>query len=180
MTENSLEDVAKTLQEAILQKQNEQFKIITDSLKATLDNFSIKINSKKSELESNRRTEMVERSEDPSGKRAEKRNRSVRPETPSGNRPSSENSSGKRQITNENQTDYDSSHSDESDNSIHAKEDIEEDNEKNDLEKGIALQEQDEDKELQNMFSESLVIKLQGRRLIVHWVKQLKRFGSPN
>ena len=47
MTENSLEDVAKTLQEAILQKQNEQFKIITDTLKATLDNFSIKINSKK-------------------------------------------------------------------------------------------------------------------------------------
>ena len=67
MTENSLEDVAKTLQEANLQKLNEQFKIITDSLKATLDDFSIKINSKINELESNRRTEGVERSEDPSG-----------------------------------------------------------------------------------------------------------------
>ena len=154
MTENSLEDVAKTLQEAILQKQNEQFKIITDSLKATLDDFSIKINSKINELESNRRTEGVERSEDPSGKRAGKRNRSVRSESPSGNRPSSENATGKRQKTNENQTDYDSSHSDESDISIHAKGNIEEDNEKNDLEKILALQEQDEDKELQHMFSE--------------------------
>ena len=155
MTENSLEDVAKTLQEAILQKQNEQFKIITDSLKATLDDFSIKINSKINELESNRRTEGVERSEDPSGKRAGKRNRSVRSESPSGNRPSSENPTGKRQKTNESQTDYDSSHSDESDISIHAKGNIEdEDNEKNDLEKIIALQEQDEDKELQHMFSE--------------------------
>ena len=95
MTENSLEDAAKTLQEAILQKQNEQFKIITDSLKATLDDFSIKINSKINELESNRRTEGVERSEDPSGKRAGKRNRSVRSESPSGNRHSSENSSEK-------------------------------------------------------------------------------------
>ena len=65
MTENSLEDVAKTLQEAILLKQNEQFKIITDTLKAKLDDFSIKINSKINELESNRRTEGVERSEDP-------------------------------------------------------------------------------------------------------------------
>ena len=73
MTENSLEDVAKTLQEAILHKQNEQFKITTDSLKATLDNFSIKTNSKINQLESNRNTEGVERSEDPSGKRAEKR-----------------------------------------------------------------------------------------------------------
>ena len=62
MTENSLEDVAKTLQEAILQKQNEQFRIITDSFKATFDDFSIKINSKINELESNRRTEGVERS----------------------------------------------------------------------------------------------------------------------
>ena len=85
MTQNSLEDVAKTLQEAILQKQNEQFKIITDSLKATLDNFSIKINSKINELESNTRTEGVQRSEDPSGKRAGKRNRSVRSESLSGN-----------------------------------------------------------------------------------------------
>ena len=83
MTENSLEGVAKTLQEAILQKQNEQFKIITDSLKATLDNFSIKINSKI--IEGNRRTEGVEQSEDPSGKRAGKRNRSVRSESLSGN-----------------------------------------------------------------------------------------------
>ena len=121
MTENSLEDLAKTLQEAILQKQNEQFKLITDSLKVTLDDFSIKINTKINELESNRRTERVERSEDPSGKRAEKRNGSFRSESPSGNRPLSENSSGKRQKTNENQTDYDSSHSDESDISIHAK-----------------------------------------------------------
>ena len=95
MTENSLEDVAKTLQEGILHKQNKQFKIITDSLKATLDDFSIKINSKINELESNRRTEGVERSEDPSGKRAGKRNRSVRSESPSGNRHSSENSSEK-------------------------------------------------------------------------------------
>ena len=87
MTENSLEDVAKTLQEAILQKQNEQFKIITDRPKATLDNdFSIKINSKINELESNRRIEGVERSEDPSGKRARKRNKSVKSESPSGNR----------------------------------------------------------------------------------------------
>ena len=85
MTQNSLEDVAKTLQEAILQKQNEQFKIITDSLKATLDNFSIKINSKINELESNTRTVGVQRSEDPSGKRAGKRNRSVRSESLSGN-----------------------------------------------------------------------------------------------
>ena len=54
MTANSLEDVAKTLQEAIVQKQNEQFKILTDSLKATLDDFSIKINSEINELESNR------------------------------------------------------------------------------------------------------------------------------
>ena len=96
MTENSLEDAAKTLQEAILQKQNEQFEIITGSLKATLDDFSIKINTKMNELESNRRTERVERSEDPSGKRTEKRNRSFRSESPSGDRPSSENSSGKR------------------------------------------------------------------------------------
>ena len=72
MTENSLEDVAKTLQEAILQKQNEQFKIITDSLKTTLDDFSIEINSKINKLESNRRTEGVESSEGPSGKRAGK------------------------------------------------------------------------------------------------------------
>ena len=145
MTENSLEDVAKTMQEAILQKQNEQFKIITDSLKATLDNFSIKINSKI--IEGNRRTEGVEQSEDPSGKRAGKRNRSVRSESPSGNRPLSENSTGKRQKTNESQTDYDSSHSDESDISIHAKGNIEyEDNKKNNLEKIIALQEQDEGK----------------------------------
>ena len=42
MTENSLEDLAKTLQETIPQKRNEQFKITTDSPKATLDNFSIK------------------------------------------------------------------------------------------------------------------------------------------
>ena len=56
MTEDSPEDVAKTLQEAILQKQNEQFKIITDSLKATLDDFSIKSNPEINELESNRRT----------------------------------------------------------------------------------------------------------------------------
>ena len=70
MTENGLEDVAKKLQEAILQKQNEQFKIITESLKAILDDFSIKINSKINKLQSNRRTEGVERSEDPSGKRA--------------------------------------------------------------------------------------------------------------
>ena len=129
MTENSLEDVAKTLQEAILQKQNEQFKIITDSLKATLDDFNIKINSKINELESNRRT--------------------------SGNRPWSENSTGKRQKTNESQTDYDSSHSDESDISIHANGNIEDEGkEKSDLEKIIALQEQDEVKELQHMFSE--------------------------
>ena len=80
MTENSLEDVAKTLQEGILHKQNEQFKIITDSLKATLDDFSIKINSKINELESNRRTEGVQRSEDPSRKRAGKLNRSARSE----------------------------------------------------------------------------------------------------
>ena len=85
MTQNSLEDVAKTLQEAILQKQNEQFKIITDSLKATLDNFSIKIDSKINELEDNTRTEGVQRSEDPSRKRAGKRNRSVRSESLSGN-----------------------------------------------------------------------------------------------
>ena len=84
MTENSLEDVAKMLQEAILQKHNEQFKIITDSLKATLDDFSIKINSKINELESNRRPEGVERSEDPSGKRAGKQNRYVRSESLSG------------------------------------------------------------------------------------------------
>ena len=95
MTENGLEDVAKKLQEAILQKQNEQFKIITESLKAILDDFSIKINSKINKLQSNRRTEGVERSEDPSGKRAGKRNRSVRSERPSGNRHSSENSSEK-------------------------------------------------------------------------------------
>ena len=88
--------------------QNEQFKIITDSLKATLDDFSIKINSKINELESNRRAEGAERSEDPSRKRAGKRNRSVRSESPSGNRPSSENSTGKRQKINESQTDYDS------------------------------------------------------------------------
>ena len=139
MTGNSLEDLAKILQEAILQKQNEQFKIIADSLKATLDDFSIEINTKINELESNRTTERVERSDDPSGIRAEKRNKSFRSENPSGNRPSSENSSGKRQKTNQNQTDFDSSHSDESDISIHAKANIEEeDNEKNDLEKIIA------------------------------------------
>ena len=39
MTKNSLEGVAKTLQEAILQKQNEQFKVITESLKATLEDL---------------------------------------------------------------------------------------------------------------------------------------------
>ena len=63
--------------EAILQKQDEQIKIITESLKATLDAFSIKINTKINKLENNRRTEEVlELSETPSGKRAEKRNRS--------------------------------------------------------------------------------------------------------
>ena len=41
MTENNLKDVAKILQEAILQKQNEQFKIITGSLKATIDDLFI-------------------------------------------------------------------------------------------------------------------------------------------
>ena len=96
MTENSLEDVAKKLQEAILQKQNEQFKIITEILKATLDDFSTKINSKINELQSNRRTKGVERSEDPSGKRAGMLNRSVRCESLSRNRPSSENLTGKR------------------------------------------------------------------------------------
>ena len=155
MAENSLEDVAKTLQEAMLQKQNEQFKIITDSLQATLDNFSIKINSKINKLEINRRIEGVECSEDPSGKRDGKRNRYVRSESLSGNRPSSENSTGKRQKTNKSQTDYDSSQSDESDISIHAKGNIEDEgNEKNGLEKIIALQEKDKDKELQHMFSE--------------------------
>ena len=59
MTENSLEKVAKSLQEAILQKQNEQFKPITDSLKATLDDFSIKIYVKIDELEGNKRIEGV-------------------------------------------------------------------------------------------------------------------------
>ena len=77
-TENNLEEVAKTLQQAILQKQNGQFKTITASLKVTLDNFCIKINTKIVELGSNRRTEEVECSEDPSGKRAEKRNRFFR------------------------------------------------------------------------------------------------------
>ena len=121
MTEDSPEDVAKTLQEAILQKENEQFKIISDSLKVTLDDFSIRSNSEINEVESNRRTEGVKRSEDPSGKKAGKRNRSVWFESPSGNRPSSENSTGKKQKTNESRTDYDFSHSDESDISIHAK-----------------------------------------------------------
>ena len=95
MTENSLEEIAKTLQKAILQKQNEQFKTIKESLKATLDNFSIKINTKINKLESNKTTEWVECSEDPYRKRAEKRNRPVRSESSSGNRPSSENPSGK-------------------------------------------------------------------------------------
>ena len=80
MTENSLDDVTRTLQEATLQKQNEQFKIITDSLKAKLDDFSIKIKSKINELESNRRTEGVQRSKDPSRKRAGKLNGSARSE----------------------------------------------------------------------------------------------------
>ena len=57
MTESSVEDVAKTLQEAILQKQNRRFKIITDSPKSTLDDFSFKINSIINGLESNIRTE---------------------------------------------------------------------------------------------------------------------------
>ena len=56
MIKNSLEEVAKTLQEAILQKQNEQFKVITESLKATLDDFSVKVNTRINELESNRTT----------------------------------------------------------------------------------------------------------------------------
>ena len=120
MTKNSLEYVAKTLQEAILQKQNEQFQTITDSLKVTLDNFSIKINSKINNLESYRRTEQIECSEDPPGQRAEDGNRAVRSERPSGNRSSSENPSGKRQKTNKRQADYDSSHSDESNIRIHA------------------------------------------------------------
>ena len=55
MEENSLEEVAKTLREAILQKQ--KFKIATETLKTTLDNFRIKINTKTNQLESNRRTE---------------------------------------------------------------------------------------------------------------------------
>ena len=92
--------------EAILQKQDEQIKIITESLKATLDAFSIKINTKITKLENNRRTEEVlELSETPSGKRAKKRNRSDWPESPSGSRPSSENLSGKRQKTNQNLAD---------------------------------------------------------------------------
>ena len=37
MEENSLEEVAKTLQEVILQKENEQFKITPESLKTTLE-----------------------------------------------------------------------------------------------------------------------------------------------
>ena len=119
--ENSLNDVAKTLQKAILQKQNEQFKIITDSLKVTLDNFSIKINSKINDLESSRRTEEAEGFEDPSGKRARKRNRSVRSESPPWYRSLSENLSGKRQKTNYSETDYHFSHSYESDISVHAK-----------------------------------------------------------
>ena len=92
--------------EAILQKQDEQIKIITESLKATLDAFSIKINTKINKLENNRRTEEVlELSETPSGKRAKKRNRSDWPESLSGSRPSSENLSGKRQKTNQNLAD---------------------------------------------------------------------------
>ena len=92
--------------EVILQKQDEQIKIITESLKATLDAFSIKINTKINKLENNRRTEEVlELSETPSGKRAKKRNRSDWPESPSGSRPSSENLSGKRQKTNQNLAD---------------------------------------------------------------------------
>ena len=93
------EEVAKTLLEAILLKQNEQFKTLTDSLKATLDDISIKINTKINKVESNRRTEEAERSEDQSGKLAERRNKSVRSESTSGNRPSSENPSRKRQLT---------------------------------------------------------------------------------
>ena len=58
-----LRRLRKTLQEAILQKQNEQFKIINNSLKATLGDFSIKINTQINELESNRRTEGVEQLE---------------------------------------------------------------------------------------------------------------------
>ena len=70
--------------------------IITDSLKATLDDFSIKTNTKINELDSNRRTERVECFENPSGKRTEKRNSSFRSESLTGDRPSSENPSGKR------------------------------------------------------------------------------------
>ena len=58
-----LRRLRKTLQVAILQKQNEQFKIINNSLKATLGDFSIKINTQINELESNRRTEGVEQLE---------------------------------------------------------------------------------------------------------------------
>ena len=113
------------------------------------------------------------------GKRAGKHNRSVRSESPSGNRPLSENSTGKIQKTNESQTDYNFSHSDESDISIHAKGNIEdEDNEKNDLEKIITLQEREEDKELQHMFSE--ITGDEGQKLIVHWLKRLKRFDNQN
>ena len=130
--------------------------------------------------ESNRRAEGIKPPEDLSGKKAGKRNRSVRPESPSGNRPSSENSSGKRQKTNEIQTDYDSSHSDEINISIHAMRNIEdEDNEKNDLEKNIAIQEQDEDKEYNICLVKPLVMKVQGQKLIVMG-EAIKRFGDPN
>ena len=72
-----------------------------------------------------------------------------------GNRLLSEKSSGKRQKTNENQTDDDYSHSNESDIGIYTKGNIEDDdNDKNGLEKTIASHEQVEDKELQHMLSE--------------------------
>ena len=150
MEENSLEEVAKTLREAILQKQ--KFKIATETLKTTLDNFRIKINTKTNQLESNRRTE---------GQNARKIHLEKEPKSKidllglkgrQGNRLLSEKPSGKRQKTNENQTDDDYSHSNESDIGIYTKGNLEDDdNDKNGVEKTIASHEH---KELQHMFSE--------------------------
>ena len=57
-----------------MQKQNSLFKITTEGLKATLDDFSVKVNTRIKELDSNQRAEVVQSSEDPYVKRAEKRN----------------------------------------------------------------------------------------------------------
>ena len=74
-----------------------------------------------------------------------------------------------------------SPHSDESHISIYAKGNIiDDDNDKNDLEKLMFSHEQDEDKELQHMFSEITIDEGTGPEIDSTLGKALERLGNPN